>query len=601
MRRKTRVVWHLSGWFLGIVVVVVVAASWHARITVESFSHGETVAALADMGRLVVHELAGVNLDDTAAVDALCKHLGSTGGTRFTVVLPSGQVIGDSAEAPAALDNHADRPELRAAFAGGVGTSVRYSHTLQADMMYVALPLTTADRVVGAVRTARPLSQLRTSLAAVQRAIVVTGVAVGLLAAAGSLVAARRLARPIEELRRGAERFAGGDLAHRIWEPDVAELGDLARAMNQMAGQLAAHVADLTRQRNELEAILRSMAEGVVAVDRSDRLITANRAALALLGIAGADVHGRPLQELVRNPALGKLVAQAVRQPEPVSGEVLVHGETGPRHLQVHGSSLGNDAAGGAGVVLVLEDVTRLRRLEQVRRDFVANVSHELRTPITSLKGFVETLLDGAMREPETAERFLRIVLKQADRLHAIVSDLLLLAQMEQTEEGRGDARPDLRPTRLAEVLQAAVSACQPKAARRAIPVDVTCPETLQVTAEPRLLEQAVANLLDNAINYSEPGRPVAVVGRRQEDEVLIEVRDRGCGIAPEHLPRIFERFYRVDKARSREAGGTGLGLAIVKHMVQLHGGSVTVVSEAGEGSVFTIHLPVRNRQDGRT
>ena len=601
MRRKRRIFWHLLPWYLGIVILAVAAASWHSSVTVYDVCRRENVAALTDMARLVEHELTEMSLADEEAVDALCKHMGEIGNARFTVVALSGRVIGDSAENPAVMDNHASRPELRTAFQGKVGSSTRYSNTLRAELVYVALPLRADGRIIGAVRAARPLTQLQTSLGTVRRQIAVTGGFIALLAAVGSLVVARRLSRPIEKLRQGAERFAVGDLEHRLREPDTAELGELARTLNLMAQQLATRIAAVTRQRNELDTVLKSMAEGVVAVDREERLITANRAAVTMLEIPVANMQGRPLLEMVRNPALQKLVADALRQEQPVEGEIVVRGQPEERYLLVHGAALSNGNTPEAGVVLVLNDVTRLRRLEQVRRDFVANVSHELRTPITSLKGFVETLLDGAMREPENAERFLRIILRQADRLNAIISDLLLLAQMEQAEKGKGEPREGLKAARLAEVLQAAARACQPKADRQAIPISLTCPEALKVSADAHLLEQAVLNLLDNAINYSEPGRPVTVVGREHEGEVLIEVRDQGCGIAAQHQTRIFERFYRVDKARSREVGGTGLGLAIVKHIVQVHGGSVTVASELGKGSVFTIHLPVPKPQNGRT
>jgi two-component system phosphate regulon sensor histidine kinase PhoR len=601
MRRKRRIFWRLLPWSVGIVVLAVAAASWHSSVTVYAVSCRETAAALADMARLVEHELGGIPLEDEKAVDALCKAMGEVGSARFTVVGPSGRVIGDSAEDPAVMDNHAARPEIRTALLGETGSSTRYSNTLRAELLYVALPLRAAGQTIGAVRAARPLTQVQGSLATVQRQIVVTGVCVALLAAAGSLIMARRLSRPIETLREGAERFARGELDHRLGEPDSAELGELARTLNLMAAQLATRIEAVTRQRNELETVLKSMAEGVVAVDRKERLITANRAAVALLGIPVDNLQGRPLLEVVRNPALQRLVAEALQQEQPVEGEIVLQGHHGERYLQVHGAALSNGSTPGTGVVIVLNDVTRLRRLEQVRRDFVANVSHELRTPITSLKGFVETLLDGALHEPENAERFLRIILAQADRLNAIISDLLLLAQMEQTEKEKG-GRPEGIPTaRLADVIQAAVRACQPKGERQATPISSICPETLKVGADARLLEQAVVNLLDNAINYSESGRPVEIVGREHEGEVLIEVRDQGCGIAAQHQTRIFERFYRVDKARSRAVGGTGLGLAIVKHIVQVHGGSVTVTSELGKGSVFTIHLPVPKQPNGRT
>ncbi len=593
MRRKKRIFWHLLSWYLAIVILAVAAASWHASVTVHDLCQRENEAALADMARLFEHHLEGVSLDDATAVDALCKHLRDTVSVRFTVVAPLGRVLGDSSESPAVMDNHADRPEFRTALQGGTGTSTRYSHTLQAELVYVALPLHADGRLVGAIRAARPLQQLQASLVAVQRRVIVTGVLIAVLGAVASLVLARRLSRPIEELRQGAERFAAGDLAHRLREPAAAELDELARTLNQMAEQMATRIAAVTRQHNDLEAVLKSMAEGVLAVDREERLIAANRAAAAMLEIPLDSMQGRPLQTLVRNPALSKLVADALRQEQPVEGEIVLYTKAGECYLQVHGAALTNGSTPGTGAVIVLNDVTRLRRLEQVRRDFVANVSHELRTPITSLKGFVETLLGGAMHEPENAERFLRIILRQADRLNAIISDLLLLAQMEQGGKEKGEAMEGLQAVRLTEVLQAAVRACQPKAEGRPTPVGLTCPEALKVAADARLLEQAVINLLDNAINYSEPGRPVQIVGREHAGEVLIEVHDQGCGIAVQHLTRIFERFYRVDKARSREAGGTGLGLAIVKHVVQAYGGSVTVASELGKGSVFTIHLPL--------
>ncbi len=600
MRRKRGIVGSLLGWFLAIVLLAVVAASLRARALVREVHRRENLAALTEMARLLAAELASVSLEDEAAVDALCKRLGRAGGTRFTVVLASGRVIGDSVEEPAAMDDHAGRPELRAAFAGGVGDSVRYSHTVQADMMYVAVPVPAGGRAAAAARAARPLARLRESLRLVQNAVLVTGGAVALLAALGCLVAARRLARPVEDLRRGAERLACGDLSHRLREPAITELAELARCMNRMAEDLAGRMESLTRQRNEIEAVLSSMAEGVVAVDRKERVIMANRSAAALLELPAAEVQGRPIQELVRNPALGQILEQTLRQAGPVEGEMVLYGKAGERRLRVRAAGLGDGTGPADGVVLVLEDVTRLHRLEQVRRDFVANVSHELRTPITSLKGFVETLLDGALHEPENAEKFLRIIQKQADRLDAIVADLLVLARVEQAQEGRGEVKPEIRTVPLAEVLQSAVSLCQPKAARRQIQVALSCQEGLRVDADARLLEQAVVNLLDNAINYSEPGRPVEVVGRREGGEILIDVRDQGCGIAPNHLPRIFERFYRVDKSRSREAGGTGLGLSIVKHILNLHGGSVTVASEVGKGSVFTLHLPASPREEKR-
>lgn len=600
MRRGKPIFWLLFPWYLAIILVSMAAVFGVFRHTIHRFYQDETFAELEELARIAeprFHD--AVIAGDARGIDAQCKALRDVSHARFTVVLASGQVVGDSLEDPASMDNHAERPEIRQAMSGTVGTSIRYSRTLRADALYVAVPIVQNGQTVGVVRVARHLTQLQTTLAAIQGKVLAGAAAVAILAVVLSILIVQRLTRPIAAMREVAERFAAGELERRMPEPDAAELGDLARTMNQMASDLAARIEAVTRQRNELEAILRSMTEGVVAVDHEERLLTLNSAAYPLLGIRDADVQGKALREVVRNPALEKLVAAALQQETPVEGEIVLYGQDQERFIQVHGTALHSGRGSRIGAVLVLNDVTRLRRLENVRRDFVANVSHELRTPITSMKGFVETLLDGAVNEPENAERFLRIVLKHADRLNAIIDDLLLLAQMEQAEKDKDSARIELKPTPLGDVLDAARRTCQAKAERKSIAVHLDCPTPLVVNCDPTLLEQAVINLLDNAINYSDSGRPVDLCGRVQENEVLIEVRDQGCGISKNHLPRIFERFYRVDKARSREVGGTGLGLAIVNHIVQVHGGTVTVSSEVGQGSLFTIHLPATGVNSG--
>jgi two-component system phosphate regulon sensor histidine kinase PhoR len=261
----------------------------------------------------------------------------------------------------------------------------------------------------------------------------------------------------------------------------------------------------------------------------------------------------------------------------------------GERFLQAHGTILHDAEDRGIGALVVLNDVTRIRKLESVRREFVANVAHEIRTPVTSIKGFVETLLDGALENPKNAEHFLNIIGRQAERLNAIIEDLLSLSRIEQETES---AEIALKEGRIIDVLQAAVQLCEKKAAGKKIAVRLACEEDVSAKINPPLLEQALVNLIDNAINYSGRGSPVHVEAARGDTEIIIGVRDQGCGIAKQHLPRLFERFYRVDKARSRKLGGTGLGLAIVKHITQAHGGNVTVESTPGEGSTFRIHLP---------
>jgi two-component system phosphate regulon sensor histidine kinase PhoR len=332
------------------------------------------------------------------------------------------------------------------------------------------------------------------------------------------------------------------------------------------------------------------MIEGVLAIDARQRIVSINHGAAELLGLDPAKSLRRPLQEMVRNPDLRRFALLAIDCREPVEDDLVIRGAR-DRTIRLRGTAL-RDVSGEGGAVIVLNDVTDIQRLENVRRDFVANVSHELKTPVASIKGFVETLLDGAADDPADNRRFLEIVARQAERLEAIIEDLLALSRIEQSE---GAGNLPLERVHMLAVLSAAVADCRPRARDRGVTIDVECDGLLEADVNPALLEQAVINLVDNAIKYSDSGDTIWVsttVDHADGPAVRIVVRDEGCGIDAEHLPRLFERFYRVDKARSRKLGGTGLGLSIVKHIVQAHGGSIAVESTPGVGSTFTIELP---------
>lgn len=421
------------------------------------------------------------------------------------------------------------------------------------------------------------------------QSLVFGGVLLVVLSAAIGLFTSGRIIQPLQAMQRGAERFAAGDFWYSLPVPDTAELGSLAVTLNRMAAQLAAQIAVITQQRNEQEAILASMHEGVLALDTDERVLTVNPAAEALLGVVAAQAKGHTIQEVVRNVALQRLLVTAMHSTEPTTADLVLRGSE-ERFLQATATALRDAQDRELGVLVVLNDVTQLRRLENIRRDFVANVSHELKTPITSIKGFIETLRDGAMEDAATADRFLAIVARHADRLQAIIEDLLTLSRLDQGSEEYDMPRTE---TALEEILQAAMLDCAAKAEAQAVCIIPTCAPTLQACVNAPLLEQALANLLDNAITYSKPGSQVWVSAAQEDDTLVIAVRDAGMGMAREHLDRIFERFYRVDKARSREHGGTGLGLAIVKHIAQVHGGQVTVASAPGQGSTFTLRLPM--------
>ncbi len=571
-----------------VLILALVATAWEASRFLRSFDLEQTSSNLETTAWLIEPRLSPVfRANDAAAAEALCKELGGLARKRVTAVLPTGTVIGDSDEDPANMDNHADRPEIREAFAGRVGQSIRHSFTLRVDLVYVAIPVYVDGELAGVVRVSQALAAIESALTKVYSRLAAACAVIASLGACVSFLIARRIARPLRRIQQGAERFARGDFSKRLPMPSAAELAEVVSAMNDMAGQLDTRIQTIHRQRDELQAVLASMDEGVLAVDRSERVISINRAAALLFAVAPETAQGRHVLEVVRDPRLHECVTRTLSSAETVEDDVIL-GSVGERHLHVTSTVLHDERDAAVGALLVLNDVTELRRLERARSEFVANVSHEIRTPVTSIKGYTETLLSGAMDDPETATRFLEIVARQSERLSALVDDILSLASLE-----RADMAADVtfEKVRVRGLIETAIHVCTPKASDRQVRFAVSCEDSLEVEGNGPLLEQALVNLLDNATKYSEPDSEVRVEAERDGAEIAIHVQDFGCGIAPEHVPRVFERFYRVDRARSRKLGGTGLGLAIVKHIVRLHGGRVTVESTLGKGSRFTLHL----------
>ncbi len=591
---RRRLFWKLFLPNLAIVAAALIVTGFFVSATARHFLREQIAADLRVQARMLAHRLAD-QLDRPDEVQAICAELGREAaqpGIRFTVVHISGQVLGDSAENPDVMDNHANRTEIREALrpdSDGVGRSTRRSATLREEMMYVAVPITGPDGPVGTARVAIALTSVRETTAAIHRRIAIGIGFVGLAGALAALWISRTLARPLATMERGAERFAAGDLSGRLPVPDTVELAGLAEALNSMAAELDRRINTVVQQRAEQEAILASMSEGVLAVDGEEQVISMNRTAAQMLTINREQAVGRTIQEVVRNPELQQFIQKALEEPDGISTDLEIRAEGQPRLLEMYSAQLTAPNGLRKGVVVVMNNVTRVRQLENLRRDFVANVSHELKTPITSIKGFVETLLDGALDNPDEARRFLHIVENHADRLTAIIEDLLLLSRIEQDQEKSGIGL-DVWP--VADILRSAAESCQVRADENNVALTLECLEELSARVNAQLLELAVVNLIDNAIKYSDQGDSVGVSARQIDGRIALTVSDTGCGIASKHLPRLFERFYRADKARSRSLGGTGLGLAIVKHIVRAHRGEVTVESEPGKGSTFTIWLP---------
>jgi two-component system phosphate regulon sensor histidine kinase PhoR len=486
---------------------------------------------------------------------------------RVTWIAPSGAVLADSEVRPEAMENHAGRPEFAAALSGGVGSSARFSHTVGSNFLYVAVPLPQG----GALRVAYPLAELERSQAAMRRRILLgSGVAV-LAAVLLAAVLAARLSSRLKRVVGFARAVAQGRLDTRLPVAGQDEVSEVMIALNLTADRLQESFARLAESSRQLEAVLEAMEEGVIAVDAGRRVSFANRAFLRLLGTDFE--HAQAWPEMV------EALDRALQTHAPITAD-LRHGSP-PRWLKLSCSPM------PGGAVAVLHDVTELERLEQVRKDFVANVSHELRTPLTSIQGYAETLLESDLVADQHGREFVEIIRKHAERMAKLTADLLALSRIEL---GRHEFH--FEPLRVADLIQSAVQSLEQVARAREITLTAEPPsEDLRVTADGDAIHQVLWNLLDNALKYAPHGR-VTVSAAGVRESVNFCIADTGIGISPEHLPRLFERFYRVDKARSRELGGTGLGLSIVKHIVRAHGGDVRVESEPGSGSRFYFSLP---------
>ncbi|MBI5559185.1 MAG: PAS domain-containing protein [Deltaproteobacteria bacterium] len=610
-----KLIWRIFPANLAITLLAMLVVAWYGSAVLHRNYLEQAEAALKAQVYLIrdqVTELMAARKFEELRQYTL--KAGREASVRITVVDHTGRVIADSSENPDIMDPHRDRPEIAEAFQGQTGIAVRFSKTLQENMIYVAVPLewqgdSARDRgkidaaMPGVLRVSGPVTAIDRTIKSIKIKIAGGAIVAVLAAILITLLVSRRISKPLEEMKQSAERFSRGDFSQRMsldhGKSASLEVAALAAALDSMAEQLNERIRTILRQRNELEAVFSSMSEAVLAVDTEEKIINLNKAAAVLFAVEQKSVQGKLLQEVVRNVDLQHQVKQILANPEPLEDEIALRYGDDERFLQTNGVPLHDGSGKIIGVLVVLNDVTRLRRLENVRRDFVANVSHELKTPITSIKGYVETLLEGAIDDREDALHFLRIVARQSERLYAIIEDLLALSRIEKQSE---DREVDLRAGELYQVLAEAVLTCKMKADEKRIHIALHCPDTLRVRMNSTLLEQAMVNLVVNAIKYSDEGSEVVVRAEEKKSGdggrgIVISVQDFGVGIARKHLPRLFERFYRSDKARSRKVGGTGLGLAIVKHIAQAHGGDVSVQSHEGKGSTFFIHLPGGSKQ----
>lgn len=522
--------------------------------------------------------------DTSTKWDSFADGMGKLAEARVTLIQSDGRVVGDSDVAPhllPAVENHRDRPEVARAIKGGLGESIRYSSTTDRRMMYLAMQVPGSSTMLA--RISLPLSIVDDSKRRGHRILFAGAVIALLVAFVVAMVTTQFLSRPLLMLTKAARRMAAGDLEVRIRSQERDEIGELSRTLDQLAVSLSRSLRELKDDRDLLGRILESMQEGVLVMDGEHRILLAN-ASLKESLLLDSDVVGRTAIEVIRNADLQALIDRSLVSEKAVLGEIEITGMT-PRRMQVHASRLSGDPR---ALLLVLFDVTEIRRLETIRRDFVANVSHELRTPIASIRSSAETLRMAMDNDPKAAREFLEMIERNGQRLGELVNDLLDLSKIEAK-----DFRPRAVPVDLPPLYKKIISVFSDRAKIRRLKINTEIPTPAPVPiGDSHAVERVLTNLLDNALKYASEGTTITLRVEAQGKTVLLQVIDGGPGIEAKHLPRLFERFYRVDPGRSRDMGGTGLGLSIVKHLVEVMGGEVRVTSEPGKGSTFSVTLP---------
>ena len=557
---------------------------------------------------------ARVHLSDMANTDEelvpLVSEVGLRLGVRATLINGHGRVLADSETDPSdlsALENHADHPEISTARQQGRGSSLRYSNTQDIEILYVATTVPEIGDENFVLRLALPLRDIEHIERLIARAIWMTSILGLCLVLLLAYATSRYISRPILDAIWFVKNIASGRLKHRTLRVgSTRELRDLGTALDDMRRQIQTHIGQITLEKSRLEAVLTSITEAILVTDQSGRILMGNQTFEKLFGVSGA-IEGRMPIELVRHRDVQNAIDQTLKTGQAVFLD-LTRSDDRERHFDVQIAPILQDDH-IAGSVTIFYDITELRRLERIRKDFVANVSHELRTPLTTIKGCASTLADGALDDREASQRFVKMINTHADRLHNLVENILDLSRIES---GALPLEIDVYPVQ--EIVNSVVGQIRPLAKEKSLAIEINTKENVQVQCDRKLIEQALLNLLDNAVKYTPEGgkiwiqtrdfkhaekgrenrlnRPEDIENQTRTRRIALEVKDTGMGVPLSDVDRIFERFYRVDKGRSRAMGGTGLGLSIVRHIMDAHGGRVYVESEQGKGSTFGLTLP---------
>ena len=585
--KKTKLLWKLFPSFLAITVVLLLLQTIFLTISARSYIIGYTQSDLISDADSFKETLSDAYVNNNPQLQHVLKDAAKALRARVSIVLTSGDVVADSS-------GKNELPNISKVLQDGRLLQSTPQSTIDDvydsnKMIVCSIPILDKQEILGAIIIQTPMFAVSDILSKLGTEIFLAFLISILLAVLATWLVSRQMTSRLEPLKKGLAKLASGDLTYRIKPLQILEFSQLAEGLNDTTGKLRDMMDKLESQRNMLDSVLESMTEGVMAIGPNERLIGANGAACRMLGVKVENVRDKLMQEVTRSVPLLSFIEKSLQSDTESETEIAIMADS-ERLFRVNSSTLQVPAETKHGIIIVLSETTDLRHLETVRKDFVANVSHELRTPITSIKGFVETLISGAGDDPHDRERFLQIIQKHTVRLNRIIEDMLELSSIEEATQ-KGTVQFEIEE--IEKPINSAIMFITPKAEQKSLKIEAHI-EACMCRINPSLIEHAVTNYIDNAINFSQTGTVIAVTGRKHENYYVLEVKDHGQGMEKRHLPRIFERFYRAQAGRDRNSGGgTGLGLAIVKHIVSAHGGKVWADSELGVGSTFGFSIPL--------
>lgn len=577
--------WRITIWFVLLVIVIMSILGAFLSSSVRGNRLDNLRTQLENEAKIIAEtSLPDFSSQDSRGeLDSLAKKLGSQIDARITIIALDGTVLGDSVEDPATMENHATRPEIKDALSSGIGESTRYSITLGEKMMYVAVPVTNEDEIIGLARVALPLTQVQSSVNNIIVIIIFAIVIASMLVVLIAWLITRVTTRPIRELTKASREIASGEFSHKISVGTKDEAGQLAHAFNEMSSKLKEMVATISDDKARLSGILDNMADGILLADTEGNITLTNNAARTLLNIGSKKTEGRPLIEIVREYEFNDLLNDCLKTMQEQITQF--ESSTSNRFLRVIAIPFVDNRPGGA--LFLIQDLTEVRSLQTMRKELVGNISHEFRTPLAGIKAMVETLQDIAADDREATKDFLSRIEVEVDRMTQLVSELTELSRIET-----GKAELVLESVDFNLLVEEAVAQLKPQTERQNLSVETSLAKDLPViSADRERLLQVIVNLIHNAIKFNLPGGSIKITTSSSENSIDVEVSDTGIGIAKNDLPHIFERFYKADKSRSGQ--GSGIGLAVAKHVVESHGGEIRAQSEEGKGTTFTISLPL--------